>query len=341
MRARTQRTIRIIAIVTILSAFVGWSNAPRTPTGAAVGLVSGAIIGLLITIAEIHVRSRWADAIRRMPVAAAFLTRSAAYAIILITVPLVVGSISDALSGQPGDISSVFAARGLALSAAFSLAVNFVLILRGLLGPRVLTSLVTGRYHQPQDENRIVLFLDLVGSTRIAESIGDKQFLRLLNRIFFDATDAVIEAGGEIYRYVGDEIIVTWPFPAGPIDPACLTCVFAIEDAIARHKQHYLGELGVEPMLRGALHAGHLIVGEMGDVKREIVMLGDTMNTAAKIVDVCRRGGRRYIVSAALLDRIAAIPAGIRAQTLGSVAIPGKETGMVLFVLERESKPQS
>jgi adenylate cyclase len=112
--------------------------------------------------------------------------------------------------------------------------------------------------------------------------------------------------------------------------------VFAIEDAIARRKQHYLDEFGVEPMMRGALHAGHLIVGEMGDVKREIVMLGDTMNTAAKIVDVCRRSGQRYIVSAALLDRIAAVPAAIRAQALGAVAIPGKETGMVLFDLTRD-----
>jgi len=307
-----------------------------TPTGIVTGLVSGAIIGSLISVAEFRIRSRWAEAIRRMPVAVEFLTRSAAYGIILVTIPFVTASIVGILTQTPGDASSIFSAGPLALSAAFSLAVNFVLILRGLLGPRVLSSLVTGRYHQPQDENRIVLFLDLIGSTRIAEAIGDKRFHRLLNQVFFDATDAVIEANGEIYRYVGDEIIVTWPFPPGPIDPACLACVFAIEGAMARRKQRYLKEFGVEPRMRGALHAGHLIVGEMGDVKREIVMLGDTMNTTAKIEDVCRRTGQRYIASAVVVERIAALPPGIHTRSLGPVAIPGKETGMVLFALSRD-----
>jgi len=336
LRTRTRRTIRIIAAVTMLSAFMGLATSPRTPFWFASGLVSGATTGFLIATAEVQVRSRWAEAIRRMPVAVAFLTRSAAYGIILVTVPFTLMHVIPMPSQMRADaVSLIFSARNLVLSAAFSLALNFVFVLRGLLGPRVLTSLVTGRYHQPQDEDRIVLFLDLIGSTRIAETIGDKRFHRLLNRVFFDATDPVIEAGGEIYRYVGDEIIVTWPFPPGPIDPACLACVFAIEDAIGRRKQHYLEEFGVEPMMRGALHAGHLIVGEMGDVKREIVMLGDTMNTAAKIEDVCRRTRQRYIASAAVLDRIAALPAGIRTQSLGAVAIPGREAGIELSVLMR------
>jgi adenylate cyclase len=65
------------------------------------------------------------------------------------------------------------------------------------------------------------------------------------------------------------------------------------------------------------------------------VMLGDTMNTAAKIEDVCRHTRQRYIASAAVLDRIAALPAGIRTQSLGAVAIPGREAGMALSVLMR------
>jgi hypothetical protein len=47
-------------------------------------------------------------------------------------------------------VSFTFSTRNLALSAAFSLALNFVFMLRGLLGPRVLTSLVTGRYNRWQ-----------------------------------------------------------------------------------------------------------------------------------------------------------------------------------------------
>lgn len=54
----------------------------------------------------------------------------------------------------------------------------------------------------------------------------------------------------------------------------------------------------------GAIHAGALVSGEMGDWKREIVMLGDTMNTTARIENVCRTKHWDYIASAVVLERI-------------------------------------
>jgi adenylate cyclase len=49
-----------------------------------------------------------------------------------------------------------------------------------LIGPNVLGSLLTGRYCHPREEQRIVLFLDLVG-TGIAERIGNARFHALLS----------------------------------------------------------------------------------------------------------------------------------------------------------------
>jgi adenylate cyclase len=78
-----------------------------------------------------------------------------------------------------------------------------------------------------------------------------------------------------------------------------------------------------------------LIVGEMGDVKREIVMLGDTMNTTARIEGVCRTMQTDSIASAAALE-LSLLPPGVRAQSLGAVALRGKESGIELFALTRE-----
>src|SRR5262249_51717082 len=147
-----------------------------------------------------------------------------------------------------------------------------------------LLALITGRYHRPRAEDRIVLFMDLRGSTELAERLGDERFHRFLNQVFFDLTDPILEAGGEIYRYVGDEVIVTWAVGRGAKDAACLVCWFDIVAALARRRDAYLRDYAAEPRLRAAIHAGPLIVGEMGDVKREIVMLGDTMNTASRII---------------------------------------------------------
>ena len=120
------------------------------------------------------------------------------------------------------------------------------------------------------------------------------------------------------------------------LDGACIACAFEVEAAIARRRAHYLAEFGIEPRLRSALHAGLLIVGEMGDVKREIVMLGDTMNTAARIEGVCRAMQKNYIASAPALAR-AAMPAGVRTESLGPVPLRGKESGIELFALTRDN----
>jgi adenylate cyclase len=177
--------------------------------------------------------------------------------------------------------------------------------------------------------------MDLRGSTEAAEKLGDAQFHRFLNRVFWDVTDPILEAGGEIYRYVGDEIIITWPVERAAVHTASVACVFAVEDALARRRAHYLAEFGIEPRLRSALHAGPLIVGEMGDVKREIVMLGDTMNTAARIESVCRTAQADCVASAPALE-LALLPAGVRAQSLGAAPLRGKESGIELFALTRE-----
>src|SRR3546814_1515333 len=68
-----------------------------------------------------------------------------------------------------------------------------------------------GRYHQPRRENRLFVFFDMRGSTAIAERIGDVAFHRLLNRFFIDLTEAVLPWHGIVHKYVGDEMIVTWP----------------------------------------------------------------------------------------------------------------------------------
>jgi adenylate cyclase len=44
----------------------------------------------------------------------------------------------------------------------------------------------------------------------------------------------------------------------------------------------------IAPQVRASLHCGPVVVGEMGSVKKEIALLGDTLNTAARLVDACR-----------------------------------------------------
>jgi adenylate cyclase len=334
LHVRVRRRVRMVAVVTIVACVFSIAISSRTPSGVATALLSAtAISGALATL-EIQLNTRFADLVHRLPVAVTLLLRTICYGSALVLVPLAASALVQGRwpSLTEGDALSE---RGLLLSFAFAVGINVAITLSRLLGTGILVSLFTGRYHHPREEERIVLFLDVKGSTRLAERLGDKRFHRFLNRVFFDVSDPVAEAGGEIYRYIGDEIIATWTMNRGVRQAACLRCVFTIEDALAARRAQYLAEFGAEPQLRGAIHAGALVIGEMGDWKREIVMLGDTMNTTARIEDVCRAKHCDYIASAVVLERIGELPPGVRAESLGSVELPGKKAGMSLFALSR------
>jgi adenylate cyclase len=334
MRTRTRRLARTTAAVAIVSGAFGVAAATITGGEALVGVLSGCLIGLTLTGLEVLLRGRWAEKVRRWPVVLVLLFRTLVYGaafFVMVHAAAALVHFSWEPILHPTRLLSNFT---ILLSFGFAFAVNLAFMLGRLIGPRILVSLVTGRYHRPREEQRIVLFMDLRGSTQLAERIGDAQFHRFLNRVFWDVTDPVLEAGGEIYRYVGDEIIVTWPAARGARNAACVECVFAVEDALARRRTRYLAEFGAEPRLRAALHAGPLIVGEMGDVKREIVMLGDTMNTTARIEAACRTMGKDYIASGPVL-RLSSLPPGVSAESLGTVALRGKEREVELFALAR------
>ena len=85
---------------------------------------------------------------------------------------------------------------------------QFMLQVSDKFGPGILWKFITGKYYHPRDEERIFMFLDLKSSTTIAERIGSQKYFNLLREIFNDITEPIINSQGEIYQYVGDEVVV-------------------------------------------------------------------------------------------------------------------------------------
>jgi adenylate cyclase len=84
--------------------------------------------------------------------------------------------------------------------------------------------------------------------------------------------------------------------------------------------------------VRAGLHCGEVVTGEMGSVKKEIVFLGDTVNTAARIQDLCRQTGDHVLASGDLIDRLE-LPPGIAKRSLGDLRLRGKGTDLALYAL--------
>ena len=76
-----------------------------------------------------------------------------------------------------------------------------------------------------------------------------------------------------------------------------------------------------------------VVIGELGTIKMEIAFLGDTMNTAARLQQACRDTGQRVVASAALVNRLAALPPGIAKRSIGRLRLRGKENEIELYAL--------
>jgi adenylate cyclase len=187
------------------------------------------------------------------------------------------------------------------VTIGFSMAMTltFVILLQagGLVGRRTFRNLIFGRYRRPRAERRFFLFVDVIGSTAIAERLGPLQAHHFLAAVFSATAEPVAASRGEIYQYVGDEIVVTWTEEEGRLEARPLRCFFLMEEALRDLRETFRSQFAAEPELRAALHLGEVIAGEVGEVRRAIVYHGDVMNTASRLEQATRDAGVRFIVS--------------------------------------------
>ena len=297
-------------------------------TGATIGgIISSCIIGFEL-FGESHFLERGGH---RLPLAVAMLLRTIIYGAVVMAALLFV---PWAYSGdEPSPLRP-----GMVGDVVFSIAATLVLValtsIAQVIGPGVLGNLLTGRYYHPREEQRIVLFLDLVGSTAIAEAVGNVRFHALLSEMFTRLSRVVTDFGGEVHRYVGDALIATWPLGTPEENARPICGVFACRDTLEAARSDLLRRHGHIPGFRASLHSGPLVAGEIGGFKREIALLGDAMNTAARLEQTCRTTGHDLLASKPLLNRTA-VPDGIVVTSIGSHVLRGKSERLELFALER------
>jgi len=201
----------------------------------------------------------------------------------------------------------------------------------------VLGNLLSGRYRRPFEEERIFLFLDLVGSTTLAERIGHLRYHSFLRDFIEDLEEPVLEHGGDVYQYVGDEVVVTWPLVDSRSNGRCLACHFAIVETIERARGRYESAYGAVPSFRSGIHCGRVVAGEIGDQRKQIVFVGDVVNTASRAEAEARAREMGLVVTGTLLAQTD-LPPGIEARPLGKVLPKGKKQAIELFEVVRSGK---
>jgi len=299
------------------------------------GALAGLIIGLLLATFELFFVQTPAGAwLRRLPLLFFVVIATLMWALLIgFSIYIATPYLLD-IDVFPIELDSRDAN---ALTFAFGLAflLTFFLRIQSLIGGRVLFNFLMGRYHHPAREERVFMFLDIADSTRLSEQFGDVKIQALIGRFFFDIARPIAEHGGETYRYIGDEVVVSWPMAKAVEDARCLRCVFDVQDLLDRHSEEYRQLFGVVPRFRVGMHGGPVVIGEVGDSRRAIVYFGETVSRAVALQGACKRVGHDFLVSADLVDKLA-IGREFPSSFLGSLELFPDGTAVDAYAFSRE-----
>ncbi len=330
MNARLERRLRLIAVVVAASVIgavlYSLSQGFTTATGIAVGISYGLLISVAMTsISQFVLEGPMRTWLGGLSFTANLIVRSAIYAAII--VPILFFQLGGIIAGAPVDPSHKTFWIDIIYAVTFLVLANLAIGITNIIGPRAFLNFVSGRYNSPVEENRFVLFVDIAGSTGLAERLGGVGIHRFLDRTFRLLTLSVVDYRGEVLDYVGDEIIVTWPERGGAVECRPLRCFMAMREELSRAASQFEREFGAVPRIRGSLHFGPVIVGEIGDVKRAIVFNGDVMNTAARLEELSRNVDGGFLASRAAMEQFSSTPP-FAVHDLGRLPIRGRADGI-------------
>jgi adenylate cyclase len=345
MRERIRQLLRVVRISAVIGAVYGVFFAIALGkvdlhgflVSMAVGVINAGIAGCTIGGIQLFLlrrgRMQWLDA---LPLVAVIVLKTLVYGLI---------AAADAV-GEPGErllgVATAFDARTAAITIGLSLLTSAVLVIMfqvsELLGYRTFIDLLRGKYRHPRTERRFFLFVDVVGSTTIAERLGPLEAHRFLAAVFAAVAEPIELCRGEIYQYVGDEIVVTWIEAGGVPGARSLRCFFEMRTALLAAAPQFRRRFAVDPEVRAALHFGEVVAGEIGEIRRAIVFHGDVMNTAARLEQATREHDCRFIASADALSALGSLP-GARTRDLGALALRGRLQPIHAFCVEGVDGP--
>ncbi len=302
-------------------------------------IINGFVIGFFVGLFELIFSN---PKVERLPYSVLLFLRTIAYfsislvsVFILIIIYLKSLGLSSASLADPNkfeEIKKVYFLTNIntIYLLIFILLASFLWQLKSFLGKGVLFNYLTGKYHKPTIEERIFMFLDLNDATTLAEKLDSEKYSSLLSDFFNDIDLAITKTKGQVFQYVGDEVVVLWKTKHGLKNNNCIKSYLLALDILQNKKKYYQEKYEILPSFKAALHLGKITITEIGASKREIVYHGDTINTASRLCSSAHRLGKRILISKALHDRLTT-DTDIKFEDLGVHTLKGKDEKIQIY----------
>jgi class 3 adenylate cyclase len=182
------------------------------------------------------------------------------------------------------------------------------------------------------EEGRIlevsVLFLDIRGFTALSERLGPTETVRFLNGVFTACETVVHGEGGFINKFTGDGFMAVFGAPTGTdTHPG---------DAV-RAARRIVAELADVPVGIG-IATGPALAGTIGSESRlEYTVIGDTVNTAARIEGLCKVFGASILATGATVEHSG--EAVGESRFLGTLRLKGKSSSIRAYEILEGNAP--
>ncbi len=195
----------------------------------------------------------------------------------------------------------------------------------------VFFNIIVGKYLHPRDESRIIMFIDLKNSTPIAEKLGHKEYFKFIRDVIYCMSAGVAEYDGRVYQYVGDEIVAWWPNTAANARK-CVNALMEARKILNKNAEVFKRGYDIIPEYKVGIHAGNVTVGQVGITKKDLVISGDIINTAARIRSACNELNQKFLVSKEFIELLNMKE--WQSESMGMVDLKGKNESIELFALK-------
>ncbi|WP_417885421.1 adenylate/guanylate cyclase domain-containing protein [Zunongwangia sp.] len=213
-----------------------------------------------------------------------------------------------------------------------TLILSFITQMTSKFGPGLILPFLLGKFRYPREENRLFMFLDLNNSTQLAEQLGHIKYSGFIQESFMDINQVVKKYNAEIYQYVGDEIVLSWPLKRFETSVA-IKFFFAVNKRFKDRKESYLKNYNSIPIFKAGVHQGLVTAVEVGEVKREIAYHGDVLNVASRIEGLCKTFNKRILVSKEIQQN-KSIQNEFNINSLGNQKLEGRKESVEVFSVE-------
>jgi len=184
-------------------------------------------------------------------------------------------------------------------------------------------------------EKRVItaFFSDVQGFTSISERLSPEELVELLNEFLTEMTDIILRHEGTVDKFEGDAIIAFFGAPnelENQAEVACMACI-DMQQRLAELRSKWAGEGRPSLSMRIGLCTGPAVVGNMGSKSRmDYTMMGDTVNTAARLEGVNKVYGTYTMISESTYR---AAGDWIRARELDAINVVGKAEPVKIYEL--------